>query len=173
MIEEDGSNMPHIRSIEARNKAGEFYKQGFNCAESILLAGRELLAPDWDPRIVKMVTPLGGGIGRVGCFCGALNASIMILGMLKGRTDTATPRFEVGRHAARIHDLFFQEFGSPCCRDLNFSEFDNRAHYVRCLKIVGGTAQLLFEYLANNDLLPERKSEIEEDAKMDSKAFLR
>ena len=105
-----------------------------------------------------MAAPLGGGIGRVGCLCGALNASIRILGMLKGGTETATSRHDVGHHAAKIYDLFFQKFGSPCCRNLNFNEFDNRDHYVRCLKTAGGAAQRLFDYLETSGLLLEGDS---------------
>lgn len=141
-------------ALEARNKAGDYYRQGYNCAESVLLTGRELLAPDWDLQIIKMATPLGGGIGRAGCVCGALNASIMVLGMLHGRTDCKTERREIGQHARKIYELFVQNFGSPCCSKLNFNEFDNEAHYRRCLKIVGGTAKILFEYLESQNLLP-------------------
>jgi hypothetical protein len=78
--------------------------------------------------------------------------------MLKGKTETATSWHDVGHHDGRIYELFFQKFGSPCCRNLNFNEFDNRDHYVRCHKIVGGTAQLLFDYLGTSGLLPEEDS---------------
>lgn len=141
--------------LEARNRAGNYYKQGYNCAEAILMTCRELLAPELDPQIVKMATPLGGGIGRTGCLCGALNASIMGLGMLQGRTDCQTDRSNAGQHAANIHKLFTEQFGSPCCSELNFNDFDNVNHYRRCLKIVGGTAFLLFTYFQNQGWLPE------------------
>lgn len=152
--------MTQTLALEARDKAGNYYRQGFNCAESVLMAGRELLAPELSPEIVKLATPLGGGLGRAGCVCGALNASIMALGMIQGRTDSSTDRRETSQHAAKIYELFVQKFGSPCCRELNHHEYDNDVHYRRCLKIVGGTAQILIEYLANENLLPVRLREI-------------
>jgi C_GCAxxG_C_C family probable redox protein len=149
--------MTQANASDARNKAGGYYKRGFSCAESILLAGRELLAPEWDLQILKMATPFGGGLGRAGCICGALSASMMVLGMLHGRTNCDVDRSGVGQHAARIHSLFLETFGSTCCSVLNHNEFDNNSHYVRCLKIGGRTAELLFKCLMEQDLLVEAK----------------
>ena len=72
---------------QARDKAGNYFKEGYNCAEAVFLAFRDFLAPEMDPGMVKLVTGFGGGIGHGGCVCGALSGSIIALNMLKGRTS--------------------------------------------------------------------------------------
>ena len=78
--------MSEEMSIEMRNKAGNYFKEGYNCAEAIFLTYRELLDPKMDPAMVSLFTGFGSGIGESGCMCGALTGSIAALNMIKGRT---------------------------------------------------------------------------------------
>ncbi|TYO95166.1 C-GCAxxG-C-C family protein [Desulfallas thermosapovorans] len=145
-------------AIEMRNKAGDNFKIGHNCAEAIFLAFRELVAPDVDPGLVKMFTAFGGGLGHAGCMCGALTASAAMVSLIKGRVGTDMGDRDVCyRLSKELHDRFEQKFGATCCRVLNPHEIDSREHMVNCLKITGNTAKLLTEYLMDKDLLPRGK----------------
>lgn len=140
-------------ALEARNKAGGYFRQGYNCAESIFLTYRDMVAPDLDPGLVKMFTGLGGGFGHAGCICGALNASVMVTGLLKGRSDSHEER-EPGYNAAKeLHDLFEENFAGTCCRVLNPHPFDTPEHLKNCIKITGNTGKLLMQYLIDKGLV--------------------
>lgn len=140
-------------AIEARNKAGEYFRQGHNCAEAIFLTFRDLAAPELDAGMVKMFTGFGGGYGHAGCACGALNSAVAVISLFKGRTSGQEDR-EPGYSAAKeFHDLFEERFGGTCCRVLNPHPFDTPEHLKNCLKITGNTAKLLMEYLLKKELV--------------------
>ncbi len=140
------------KALMARNLAGELFKAGFNCAESILLAFRELLKLDFPPQTVRLATGLGGGLGYAGCMCGALTASALVLGALKGRTTAVESRDAAYELTRQFHDLFQEKHGNTCCRALNPHPFDSKEHLRNCLKITGGTAKLLMEFLQQKGL---------------------
>ncbi len=137
---------------EARNKAGIYFKDGYNCAESIFLTFREYLAPEMDPEMVKLMTGFGCGLGEAGCMCGALTASIAALDMKLGRTSKEQDRHETYKYAQEFHDKFVETFGATCCRVLNQSAFDTPEHLKTCLKITGNTSKLLMSYLQNKNI---------------------
>lgn len=141
--------------LEARNKAGDYFRQGYNCAESIFLAFRELVAPELDAGLVKMFTGFGGGLGHAGCICGALGSATAVIGLFKGRTSNQENR-EPGYDAAReFHNLFEERFGGTCCRVLNPHPFDTPEHMKNCIKITGNTGKLLMEYLQQKGLVKQ------------------
>lgn len=139
-------------SLEARSKAGNNFKNGLNCAEAILHAFNEILNYPLSRESLKIATGFGGGLGHAGCQCGALTGSTMILGLLKGRNDSMQSRKEVYELAHSFHDRFALEFGGTCCRSLNPHEFDSPEHLRKCLKLTGGTAKLLMEFIQDRKL---------------------
>lgn len=66
--------------------ASKYHQEGFNCAESVLLAlCREMgIESSLIPRIA---TGFGGGIGHTGDICGAVTGAVMALGIRFGRSD--------------------------------------------------------------------------------------
>ncbi|GAB6154256.1 C-GCAxxG-C-C family (seleno)protein [Desulfosporosinus burensis] len=140
-------------ALEARSQAGNNFKNGLNCAESILHAFNKILNYPLSPECLKIATGFGGGLGHAGCQCGALTGSIMILGLFRGRNDPAQSREEVYELARGFHDRFTLEFGRTCCRNLNPHEFDSPEHLRRCLKLTGGTAKLLMEFIQDKKLI--------------------
>jgi C_GCAxxG_C_C family probable redox protein len=139
-------------TTEARNKCGNYFKEGYNCTESIFLAFREYLAPEIDEDTVKLLTGFGSGVGYAGCMCGALSGSIVALNMLKGRTSNQESREEAYKVAKEFHDRFENKFGVTCCRALNPYEHDTREQLTHCLKITGNTGKLLMEFLIEKGL---------------------
>lgn len=145
--------MSEEREIEARNKAGNYFKEGYNCAEAVFLTYRELLAPEMDPSMVRLMTGFGGGVGESGCMCGALTGSIAALNMIKGRTTNQIPRNEAYQLAREFSEKFTEKYGVTCCRALNPHPFETREHLTNCLKITGNTSKMLMEFLEERELI--------------------
>ena len=72
------------KATEARNAAGQYFKDGFNCSESVLRATTDILGIPVDEQSLRMTTGFGGGFGHAGCVCGALAASVT---MFTGHTQ--------------------------------------------------------------------------------------
>lgn len=149
---ENGEKIELDMPLEARNRAGGNFKEGLNCAESVLKAFNELYDYPMSPDVIKMATGFGGGVGHSGCMCGALTGSIMVLGLFKGRTSATESREPAYDIAKEFHDRFIAENGATCCRVLNRFEFDSPDHLRRCLKLTGGTAKRLMEFIQEKEL---------------------
>ncbi len=140
-------------AAKARSLAGEHFRSGYNCAESVFLTFRELFAKELDAGLVKMFTGLGGGFGHAGCACGALNASCLAISFLAGRTKADEDRYRAYGAVKEFCELFEKRFGGTCCRVLNPYTYDTPEHLRNCLKITGTTAMLLAEYLTCKGLV--------------------
>jgi len=139
-------------SVEARNSAGNYFKEGYNCAEALFLTYQPLLAPEIDPSLVRLFTGYGSGVGESGCMCGALTGSIAALNMIKGRTTNQLSRDEAYELAKEFTDRFTEKYGVTCCRALNPHPFETKEHLVNCLKITGNTSKLMMEFLLEKNL---------------------
>lgn len=143
--------------LEARNKSGDYFRQGYNCAESIFLAFRDLVIPDVDPALVRMMTGFGGGLGHSGCMCGALTGAAVVLGALRGRVSADQDREVAYGLTSGFHDRFEAQFGSTCCRAINPYTFDTPEHLKNCLKVTGNTGKMLMEYIQSQGLVPDQE----------------
>lgn len=139
--------------LEARSRAGNKFKDGLNCSESIVHAFNEMLDNPLNSEALKMATGFGGGLGHAGCMCGALTGSVMVLGLFKGRAEAGQARELAYDLANDFHNRFLKEYGATCCRALNLHEFDSPEHLRRCLKLTGGTAKLLMEFILEKELV--------------------
>lgn len=143
-------NEPLYKKIS--DSAGDYHNRGFNCAESIFLAFREIAAPDLSEDMVRIATPFGGGIGRSGCLCGALSGGVIILGAARGRTTPETPRKESYELSSEFHNRFKSKFGATCCRVLVKAEFGSKEQGERCYQIITGSAELLMKFLVEKGI---------------------
>jgi len=133
--------------LNVRQMAGQYFKEGNNCAEAILRAMCDTLEIKLSDEALKMASGFGGGMGHAGCVCGALAASVMVLGILQGRTNKEQSRVPVYSAAEEFHRKFNEKFGGTCCRVLNPYQFETKEHLRNCLKLTGNTAELLNEYI--------------------------
>ena len=136
------------KQVDAKQLAGQYFKEGYNCAEAILRAFRDTLQLDLSDDAIKMAAGFGGGIGHAGCVCGALASSVMILGTMEGRISSSESRDAMYESAAEFHRRFAEKFGATCCRSLNPHPFETKEHLRNCLKITGNTAGLLADYIS-------------------------
>lgn len=141
-------------------KARALFKEGYNCAQAVLLAFGDKTG--MDPETAAMLSSsFGGGMGRMREVCGAVSGAFMAAGLLNGYSDPAA-RAEKAAHYARIQRIaaaFRAENGSIICRELLDGEAgrsttptpDARtAEYYRkrpCVQLVGDAARILAEEL--------------------------
>ena len=137
---------------EAGIRASEYHELGYNCAESIFLTFRELIAPDVDSEFVRIATPFGGGLGRAGCLCGALSGAVLMIGFAKGRTTYSIPRDEAYSLSQEFEKRFKGKFGSTCCRVLNKNSFGSPEQAVICMRIITETAEMFMGYINEKKL---------------------
>jgi len=135
-----------------KQTAGQYFREGYNCSEAILRAFRDQFHLDLSDEALKLASGFGGGIGHAGCVCGALAASIMVLGILQGRSHSSQSRDPVYSATEEFHRRFSEKFGGSCCRVLNQHPFETKEHLRNCLKLTGNTAELLNEYIEEKQL---------------------
>lgn len=95
------------------------FREGYNCAQSVLLAFSEDIGFDKETAL-KLSSSFGGGMGRLREVCGAVSSMFMIAGMLKGYTTPNDDEIK-GSHYARIQELgneFKSQVGTIICREI-------------------------------------------------------
>lgn len=91
------------------NSAINYFKEGYNCAESILEA------MDYEPNIA---TAFGAGISRKGSICGAVTGGILVINLKYGRNSAKEDKEKAYKVALEYIDEFEKEFGGILCHDL-------------------------------------------------------
>jgi len=100
-------------------KAATHFKQGYNCAQSILLTMQEYYGNKHNKLIPKIATAFGAGIGRQGSLCGALTSGVMAIGLKHGTNEPSLEkRLQAYTLARQLYEKFTQEFSTPFCLEL-------------------------------------------------------
>ncbi len=148
-----------IDTSEAAQKAMSFFKEGYNCSQSVVLAFEENF--DFDRKtLFKLSSSFGGGMGRLREVCGGVTAMFIIAGVLYGY-DEPTDIEGKKIHYARIQELaheFSSRNGSIVCRDLlglstktelSTSYQRTEEYYTKrpCVQLVGLSAAIIEEYI--------------------------
>ena len=106
--------------IEVRTqKAIDFFEQGYNCSQSVLMAYADLYGIDQETA-TKFASSFGGGMGRLREVCGAVSGMFMVLGLHYPATDITDKKAKTTNYQAvqRTAMKFKQEMGSYICADL-------------------------------------------------------
>ncbi len=136
------------KELEDRvNKAISFFKEGYNCAESILKA------MDYAPNIA---TAFGAGISRKGSVCGAIAGGILVINLKYGRNSAKEDKEKVYNAALEYIDEFEEEFGNIMCYDLIECDLrtpecqkkykDQNLSDEECKKFIGKTIEILMRH---------------------------
>ncbi|MGN1163982.1 MAG: C-GCAxxG-C-C family protein [Candidatus Ornithospirochaeta sp.] len=152
--------------IDRGQKAYENFLSGYNCSQSVVLAYRDFFDGDIDS-ILTLVSPFGGGMGRLREVCGTVTGAFFVLGRIYGYSD---PMDKDGKASlySRIQDFasrFEKENSSIVCRDLlglkgksSPCPEERSAEYYRnrpCPEICRSSASILQKYLFEQGLLDE------------------
>lgn len=157
-VKEDGGTKSHAQ------KAKELFMQGYNCTQAVVGAFHEEMNLDME-QIMKMVSSLGGGMGRLREVCGAVSGMFLVIGYFYGYADPKDFQAK-SEHYARIQELaaaFREENGSIVCKELlgskgkdDSSVPDKRTkeYYKKrpCPELVERAAELVEEYMQQNPI---------------------
>lgn len=117
-------------------KPSEIYKEGYNCAESLIIAYNE----EFNTSIpVRICTALGGGCG-VGSICGAVNAASIIIGEVKGRDHSSGDKMVAKRYVQAFMKEIDSRYKTHICREL-------KANKVTCAEIMDVSYEVVKEIL--------------------------
>jgi C_GCAxxG_C_C family probable redox protein len=105
---------------ELSQKAVNYYKSGYNCAQSVLLVLMEHIDPEGKSDCIpKVAAGFGHGFSGCGSVCGALVGGVMAAGIEYGSND-ADPKKRA--KASALTQTLFKEFekqqGCVTCREL-------------------------------------------------------
>ena len=138
-----------------------YFKEGYNCSQSVVLAFKDVLTIDAN-ELCKIASPFGGGISRMRETCGAVTGMVLVLGNLIGYStpETGEKKHELYKNTQEILKIFENKYGSLTCRRLlnlhvvhDDPEPSNRDHSFfmnrPCPELIGGAAELLEIFLKN------------------------
>lgn len=100
-------------------QAKEYFYQGYNCSQSVVLAFKDLIDVD-ESDLMKISCSFGGGIGRLREVCGSVSGMMMVAGLLFGYDGPEKGEIKAN-HYKRIQELakeFEEKNGSIVCREL-------------------------------------------------------
>lgn len=147
-----------ITSSTHGQKAMKYFKEGYNCSQSVFLAFAEEYGMDAKTAL-RLSSSFGGGMGRLREVCGAVSGMFLAAGLLYGY-DSPTDRRAKTKHYQRIQELaarFKEENGTIVCKELlglidkEFSpipEERTKEYYKKrpCGQLVGMAAAILEAY---------------------------
>lgn len=143
--------------------ARNYFKQGYNCAQSVFLAYAKDYGFD-KTTALKLSSSFGGGMGRLREVCGAASSMFMIIGLEDGYTAIDDDDKSKTIHYQRIQELgkqFKEINGSLICRELLGLKEDEDTSYIPakrtkeyyqnrpCENIIGNACKIIDKYLAN------------------------
>lgn len=109
-----------------KKAATDYFDEGFNCAESALLALSDFKKLDCGC-IPNVASGFGGGVGRSGEICGVITGAVMAMGIVHGRSRQEG---KDSKTKERIYELvsnfvknFQSKFGSLKCIELTGCDF--------------------------------------------------
>ena len=104
---------------EREQKAGELFKAGYNCCQSVAMTFADVLGMSED-EVARITSGFGGGMGRMREVCGTVSAMTMIAGAMIPATDVNDKQAKTANYALvqEMADEFRQNCGSILCREL-------------------------------------------------------
>lgn len=102
-------------------KARENFESGYNCTQSVLLAYEDYLTEKGlDVKtVLRMASPMGGGISRLREVCGTVSALCLLIGLTDGYDSPDDEKKKALYRRVQELVLAFQEYnGSIVCREL-------------------------------------------------------
>ena len=142
-----------------KEKAMALFREGYNCAQSVVLAFADLT--DADETVLSRVScSFGGGMGRLREVCGAVSGMCMVAGLLRGYEGAETGNVKA-EHYTLVQALakeFETQNGAIVCRELlglrqkhdapTPAERTEQYYKTRpCEKLVGNAAEILEQHL--------------------------
>ncbi len=144
-------------------RAEQNFRDGYNCAQAVLLAFSDLTKLDTDTAL-RISSSFGGGMGRLREVCGAVSGMFMAAGLLYGSSTLSHE--EKSKHYTRLQALaaaFRDKNSSIICRELlsgvavssdALPEQRSDGYYKKrpCAKLCYDAASILAQYIEENPI---------------------
>lgn len=106
-------------SEHRREQAKAYFLEGYNCAQSVVLAFHKELGLDKETA-ARMASSFGGGMGRLREVCGAVSGMFLAAGLLWGysRPDDSEGKKAQYQRVQALASAFRKKNGSIVCREL-------------------------------------------------------
>lgn len=139
-------------------KALNYYSNGYNCAQSVVVSFTDLLKIDEEVAL-KMSSGFGGGMGRMQETCGAVTGAFMVIGYLRGKYQQGDDEAKelTNRLIQEFSRRFVEANGTINCKaliefDLNTEEGRQQADEAnifntKCSDLLKKSVELLEEIL--------------------------
>lgn len=124
-----------------KDKALEYFKNGYSCSESIVQAciDEGLCSSE----LLPCATTFSAGMSS-GCACGAVTGAQLVLGYLFGRNNRFSNQVFAREKAAALVEEFKKRNKVLCCKILCLG-FEGSAKKEHCSKFVNDAAEILEE----------------------------
>lgn len=145
-----------------KEQAMQNFYEGYNCTQAVVLAFSDLI-PLEKESLLAMVSPLGGGMGRLREVCGSVSGMFLVLGALQGYSDPKTKEQKAQLYAKvqKLASEFEKRNGSIVCRELlglkekkqDPTPRERTPEYYKkrpCPELIGMAAEILEEFLKEN-----------------------
>lgn len=126
-----------------KDKAIEYFKNGYSCSESIIQACID--EGICSSELLPCATTFSAGMSS-GCICGAVSASQMVLGYLFGRNNKFNNQVFAREKARNLVDEFKNLNKVTCCRVLS-AGLEGSAKKEHCSKLVADACDILEELI--------------------------
>ena len=99
--------------------AGDLFLEGYNCAQAVAVAFCDVTGMEKE-MTAKLVSPFGGGMGRMREVCGAVSGMLFVLGHLYGydNSDANSEKKKLYQQVRQLAEKFREQNGSIVCREL-------------------------------------------------------
>lgn len=147
-----------------KEKAMQNFYDGYNCTQSVVLAFEDMI-PFEKEALLRMVSPLGGGMGRLREVCGSVSGMFLVLGMVCGYSDpkAVQEKKELYAKVQQLAGKFEEQNGSIVCRELlglsekrqePIPEARTAEYYKKrpCPELIGMAAQIMDDFIRENKL---------------------
>ena len=111
--------MAEIRRSDRTDRAVALFNSGYNCAQAVLLAFRDLIDLD-EKALLRVASDFGGGVSGTHGQCGAVSGMLMALGLIRGYDDIddLSHKQRLYAEGAMLINAFKAEFGTMSCAEL-------------------------------------------------------
>lgn len=108
-----------VNPQERAEQAREYFTSGYNCAQSVFLAYRDITGID-EVLAATISAPFGGGMGRLREVCGAVSGMTMVAGFIAPNSQPNDNENKKNCYATvqALAEEFRTENGSIVCREL-------------------------------------------------------
>ena len=159
-MEQNADSIKQEYIEKAETVAGEYFKQGLNCAECVFQSCLDMQNVNLPKEVISLASGFGGGMGQTRNTCGAITGAILALGALKGRNplekETPKERIQQIQHVYVPFKEMVQEieqhYGTLICKELSapHGDFAGKERKKNCKQVISYCAGLVAKYAQQN-----------------------